>query len=75
MANDFRVKPRCWTSGMARPKPEKKSKPAESAGREVLPMELQVGDRLVDETDEVIDRSCTSPGASPGPNLMTGVPS
>jgi len=62
---------------MARLKPEKKRKPAESAGRDDLPMELQVGDRLVDETGdrEVIGRSCTSPGASPGPNLMTGVPS
>ena len=37
---------------MARPKPEKKSTPAESAGRGVLPMELQVGDRLADETGE-----------------------
>jgi hypothetical protein len=35
---------------MARPKPEKKSKPTAPAGRGVLPMELQVGDRLVDET-------------------------
>jgi hypothetical protein len=60
---------------MARPKPEKKSKREESAGRDVLPMELQVGAGLFDETDEVIDRSCTLPGASPGPNLMTGVPS
>ncbi len=50
---------------MARPKPEKKSQPAESAGRDVLPMELQVGDRLVNESDdcEVIGRSCTSRGA------------
>jgi hypothetical protein len=37
---------------MARPKPEKKSKPAVPAGRGVLPMELQVGDRLADETGE-----------------------
>ena len=34
---------------MARPKPEKKSKPAVPG---VLPMELQVGDRFVDETGE-----------------------
>jgi hypothetical protein len=34
---------------MARPKPEKKSKPAVPAGRGVLPMELQVGDRLADD--------------------------
>jgi len=37
---------------MARSRPEKKSKPAAPAGRGVLPMELQVGDRLVDETGE-----------------------
>jgi hypothetical protein len=37
---------------MARPKPEKKSKPAAPAGRGVLLTELQVGDRLVDETGE-----------------------
>ena len=37
---------------MARPKPEKKSKPTAPAGRGVLPMELQVGDQLVDETGE-----------------------
>jgi len=37
---------------MARPKPEKKSKPTAPDGRGVLPMELQVGDRLVDETGE-----------------------
>ena len=37
---------------MARPRPEKKSKPAAPAGRGVLATELQVGDRLVDETGE-----------------------
>jgi len=37
---------------MARPKPEKKSKPAAPAGRGVLPTELQVGDRLAEETGE-----------------------
>jgi hypothetical protein len=37
---------------MARPKSEKKSKPAVPAGRGVLPTELQVGDHLVDETGE-----------------------
>jgi len=36
---------------MAKPRPEKKSKPA-PAGRGVLPPELQVGDHLVDETGE-----------------------
>ena len=33
-------------------KPEKKSEPREPAERRVLPMELQVGDRLTDETGE-----------------------
>jgi len=37
---------------MARSRPEKKSKPAAPAERRILPMELQVGDRLVDETGE-----------------------
>jgi hypothetical protein len=62
---------------MARPKSEKKSDPAAPAERRILPMQLQVGDRLSDQTGdcEVIGRSCTSQGASPGPNLVTGVPS
>jgi hypothetical protein len=37
---------------MMRPRPTKKSEPAPSAERRVLPMELQVGDRLTDETGE-----------------------
>ena len=37
---------------MARPKPERKSKPAVPAGRGVLPAELQVGDHITDETAE-----------------------
>jgi hypothetical protein len=37
---------------MARPKFEKKSDPAASATSKILPMELQVGDRLADETGE-----------------------
>jgi hypothetical protein len=37
---------------MARPKSEKKSKLAAPGGRGVLPMELQVGDRLADDTGE-----------------------
>jgi len=37
---------------MAKPKPEKKSKPAAPAGRGVLPTELQVGDHRVDATGE-----------------------
>ena len=35
---------------MARPRPEKKK--SEPGGTVVLPMELQVGDRLVDETGD-----------------------
>lgn len=44
---------------MARPNPEKKREPAV---RKVLPMELRVGDRLVDETGEweVIGRPFTT---------------
>jgi hypothetical protein len=47
---------------MARPKSEKKSEPKAPAQRRVLPMELQVGDRLVDETGEyeVIGRPYTT---------------
>jgi hypothetical protein len=43
-------------------KPEKKSEPRESAERRVLPMQLQVGDRLTDETGEheVIGRPYTT---------------
>ena len=37
---------------MAKPEPEKKRQPAASAERRILPMELQVGDRLTDETAE-----------------------
>ena len=37
---------------MARPKPEKKSEPTAPTASEVRPMELQVGDRFVDETGE-----------------------
>jgi hypothetical protein len=49
---------------MARPRADKKSKPAAPAGRGVLPMELQVGDRLTDETVEweVIGRPYTTAG-------------
>ena len=44
-------------------RPEKKREPAH-ATRRVLPMELQIGDRLVDETGEweVTVRPYTSPG-------------
>ena len=37
---------------MAQPRPEKKREPAQPATRRVLPMELRIGDRLVDETGE-----------------------
>ena len=33
---------------MARPRPEKKREPRAAAGTKILPMELQVGDRLAD---------------------------
>jgi hypothetical protein len=46
---------------MARPRPAKRSEPAPPATRRVLPMELRVGDRLVDESGEweVIGRPYT----------------
>jgi hypothetical protein len=37
---------------MARPRPAKKSDPAAPAATKVLPMELQVGDRLADEASD-----------------------
>jgi len=37
---------------MARPRPEKKREPAVPAETRVLPIELQIGDRLTDETGE-----------------------
>ena len=37
---------------MARPRPTKKSEPAAPAATKVLPMELQVGDRLADEASD-----------------------
>ena len=37
---------------MARPRPERKREPSAPAERRVLPMELQIGDRLADETGE-----------------------
>ena len=47
---------------MARPRPEKKDQPRTPAERRVLPMELQIGDRLVDKTGEweVIGRPYTT---------------
>ena len=35
---------------MARPRPEKKREPRIATGTKILPMELQVGDRLADGT-------------------------
>ena len=45
-------------------RPEKKSEPAAPAERRVLPMDLQVGDRLADESGEweVIGRPYTTGG-------------
>ena len=37
---------------MARPRPAKKSEPPAPAATKVLPMELQVGDRLADEASD-----------------------
>jgi hypothetical protein len=49
---------------MAKPKPEKKPAAATPAPPLVLPMDLQVGDRLTDETGEweVASRPYTSSG-------------
>ena len=37
---------------MAKPRPEKKRKRAPPAKRRVLPMELRIGDRLIDKSGE-----------------------
>jgi len=49
---------------MARPRPEKKRKRAQLATRRVLPMELRIGDRLIDKSGEweVIGPLYRSPG-------------
>jgi hypothetical protein len=49
---------------MARSRPEKKSEPAAPTERRILPMQLQVGDRLTDEAGEwqVIGRPYTTAG-------------
>jgi len=49
---------------LARLRPEKKSETPAPAERRVLPMQLQVGDRLADETGEceVIGRPYTTAG-------------
>jgi len=49
---------------MAKPKPEKKPATAMAATSKVLPMELRIGDRLVDETGEweVVGRPYTTAG-------------
>ena len=49
---------------MARPRPEKKRELASSDTTRVLPMQLQIGDRLTDETGEyeVIGRPYTTGG-------------
>ena len=54
----------CRRAGMAKPKPEKKPAAAAPATRRILPMELQLGDRIVDETGEweVASRPYTTAG-------------
>jgi len=49
---------------MGRPRPERKSEPKAPTERRVPPIELQVGDRLTDETGdwEVIGRPYTTAG-------------
>jgi len=49
---------------VVRPRPDKKGQPATPDERRVLPMQLQIGDRLVDETGEweVIGRPYTTTG-------------
>jgi len=49
---------------MAKPRPEKKRKRAQLAKRRVLPMELRIGDRLIDKSGEweVIGPLYRSPG-------------
>jgi len=49
---------------MAKPKPEKKPEPEATATTRVLPMELQVGDQLSDETGtyQVIGRPFMTAG-------------
>jgi hypothetical protein len=49
---------------MARLRPEKKDQPGTPAERRVLPVELQIGDRLTDETGEweIIGRPYTTAG-------------
>jgi len=42
----------CRRAGMAKPKPEKKPAAAAPPTKRILPMELQLGDRIVDETGE-----------------------
>jgi len=58
---------------MAKPRPEKKRKPEQPTTRRVLPMELRIGDRLIDETGEweVIGR-CTDHQAVRTPALAWG---
>ena len=47
---------------MAKPTPEKKPAAAASPTKRILPMELQIGDRIVDETGEyeVVGRPYTT---------------
>ena len=54
----------CRRARMAKPKPEKKAAAAAPATSKVLPMDLRIGDRLIDETGEyeVIGRPYTTAG-------------
>ena len=49
---------------MARSRPEKKREPASPATSRILPMQLRIGDRLVDETGEweVVSQPYTTAG-------------
>jgi len=50
------------TNVTAKPRPEKKTEPTTPPERRIFPMELQIGDRLTDETGEweVIGRPYTT---------------
>jgi hypothetical protein len=54
---------------MARPRPDRKREPTSPAERRVLPMELQVGDRITDETGdwEIIGRPYTTNAGKDAP--------
>jgi len=49
---------------VTRSRPEKKSQPSASTERRVLPMQLQVGDRLTDETGDWLGAHAVARGAA-----------